>query len=201
MRSKLGALSQPNFRRLWIGQTTSAAGDGLTGVALTFAVLGVSGSATDLGLVFAAFLIPRVAFLLVGGVWADRLPRRVVMIGSDLVRAAAQLGFAAAVFSQTHELWPFVVAAAVSGAASAFFTPAAVGLIPQTITPDRLQDANGLLGVSSWAARLGGPVIAGLAVAAGVLVPLFILDAASFLFSAVMLSRLTVGRVGSTIHK
>ena len=125
MRSRFGALAQPNFRRFWIGQTTSAAGDGLTGVALTFAVLAISGSATDLGIVFAAFLIPRVAFLLVGGVWADRLPRRYVMIAADLIRAAAQLMIAAAVFSQTQALWPFVVAAAISGAASAFFTPAA----------------------------------------------------------------------------
>ena len=201
MRSRFGALAQPNFRRLWIGQTISAAGDGLTGVALTFAVLSISGSATDLGLVFAAFLIPRVAFLLVGGVWADRLPRRYVMIGSDLVRAGAQLMIGAAVFSQTHELWPFVVAAAISGAASAFFTPAMVGLIPQTITPDRLQDANALLGVSQWAARLGGPVIAGLAVAAGVLGPLFVIDAASFLFGALMLARLTVGSVNTAARQ
>ena len=86
---------------LWVGQTISAAGDGLTGVALTFAVLAISGSATDLGLVFAAFLIPRVAFLLVGGVWADRLPRRYVMIGSDLVRAGAQLMVGAAPVLQT----------------------------------------------------------------------------------------------------
>ena len=193
MRSRFGALSQPNFRRLWIGQTISAGGDGLTGVALTFAVLAISGSATDLGIVFAAFLIPRVAFLLIGGVWADRLPRRYVMIASDLVRAGAQLMVGVAVLSQTHELWPFVVAAAVSGAASAFFTPAMVGLIPQTITSDRLQDGNALLGVSQWAARLGGPVIAGVAVAAGVLGPLFVIDAVSFVFGAVMLWRLTVG--------
>ena len=201
MRSRFGALTQANFRRLWIGQTISAAGDGLTGVALTFAVLAISGSATDLGIVFAAFLIPRVAFLLVGGVWADRLPRRYVMIGSDLVRAGAQLIVGVAVFSHTHELWPFAVAAAISGGASAFFTPAMVGLIPQTISRDRLQDANALLGVSQWAARLGGPVIAGLAVAAGVLGPLFVIDAASFLFGALMLARLTVGSVANAARQ
>lgn len=201
MRSRLGALTEPNFRRLWVGQTVSAMGDGLTGVALTFAVLAISGSATDLGLVFAAFLIPRVAFLLVGGVWADRLPRRYVMIGSDLVRALAQLLVAGAIFSGTHEIWPFVLAAAVSGAASAFFTPAMVGLIPQTISPDRLQDANSLLGMSQWAARLGGPVIAGLAVAVGVIGPLFVLDALSFVFGAFMLNRLTVGSVAVASHQ
>ena len=149
---------------------------------------GISGSATDLGLVFAAFLVPRVAFLLVGGVWADRLPRRYVMIGSDLVRASSPaVGRWRPLFSGTHEMWPFVLAAAVSGAASAFFTPAIVGLIPQTITPGSAPGRQRLLGVSQWAARLGGPVIAGLAVAAGVIGPLFVLDAASFVFSAFML--------------
>ena len=201
MRSRFGALSEPNFRRLWIGQTASAAGDGLTGVALTFAVLAINGSATDLGLVFAAFLIPRVAFLLVGGVWADRLPRRQVMIASDLVRAGAQLMLAVVVVSGVHELWPFVVAAAFSGGASAFFTPAVVGLIPQTISAERLQDANGLLGISQWAARLGGPLVAGLAVTAGVLGPLFVLDAATFLFSAAMLVGLKVTSVASAVRK
>jgi MFS family permease len=200
LRSRLGALSQPDFRRLWIGQTVSAAGDGLTGVALTFAVLAISASATDLGIVFAAFLIPRVAFLLVGGVSADRLPRRSVMIASDLIRAGAQLMIGVAIVIGTHELWPLVVSAAISGGASAFFTPAAVGLIPQTISADRLQDANGLLGVSQWAARLGGPVVAGLAVAGGVLAPLFIIDAATFALSAVALARLTVGKVGAATH-
>src|SRR3954453_3927074 len=201
MDSRLGALSEPSFRRLWIGQTASAAGDGLTGVALTFAVLAINGSATDLGLVFAAFLVPRVAFLLVGGVWADRLPRRRVMIASDLVRAGAQLMLAVVVGSGVHELWPFVVAAALSGGASAFFTPAVVGLIPQTISAERLQDANGLLGMSQWAARLGGPLIAGLAVTAGVLGPLFVLDAATFLFSAAMLVGLKVASVAPAVRK
>jgi MFS family permease len=201
VRSRFGALSEPNFRRLWIGQTASAAGDGLTGVALTFAVLAINGSATDLGLVFAAFLIPRVAFLLVGGVWADRLPRRQVMIASDLVRAGAQLVLAVVVVSGVHDLWPFVVAAALSGGASAFFTPAVVGLIPQTISAERLQDANGLLGISQWAARLGGPLVAGLAVTAGVLGPLFVLDAATFLFSAAMLVGLKVASVALAVRK
>ena len=61
-----GALREANFRRLWVGQTTSAFGDALTGVALTFAVLGATGSAADLGFVLTAFMVPRVVFLLVG---------------------------------------------------------------------------------------------------------------------------------------
>lgn len=201
MISRLGALAEPNFRRLWIAQSASAAGDGLTGVALTFAVLMISNSATDLGIVLAAFMVPRVAFMVVGGVWADRLPRKLVMIGSDLVRAAAQLALAVAVFSGTRELWPYVLASAVSGGASAFFQPAVVGLLPQTVSPGRLQDANALLSLSQSFARLGGPVIAGLAVAGGAIGYLFVFDTLSFLFSGLMLSFLSVPRAVSSVRQ
>jgi len=89
--SSLEALSESRFRLLWAGQATSAIGDGLMSIALAFAVLRIGGSATQLGLVLAAGVVSRVAFYLVGGVWADRLPRQVVMLASDLVRAAQQL--------------------------------------------------------------------------------------------------------------
>ena len=76
-RSSTVALSEREFRLLWIGQTGSFLGDALVGVALAFAVLELTGSAADLGLVFAAFALPRVLFTLAGGVWSDRLPRSV----------------------------------------------------------------------------------------------------------------------------
>ena len=195
--TRFGALEEANFRRLWIGQTASAAGDGLTGVALTFAVLLISDSVTDLGIVVGAFMVPRVVFMLVGGVWADRLPRKRLMIGSDLVRAGAQLVIAAAVITQTESLWPYVVASLVAGTASAFFTPAFVGLIPQTISEDRLQSGNALLTISRSFASLFGPIAAGLAVALGAIGPLFVFDAATFTFSALMLARLTVDSTAS----
>ena len=84
------ALTERNFRLFWIGQTGSFLGDALVGVALAFAVLELTGSAADLGLVFAAFALPRVLFTLAGGVWSDRLPRQRVMVACDLARAAAQ---------------------------------------------------------------------------------------------------------------
>jgi MFS family permease len=90
MRSRLAVLRERNFRQLYIGQSVSVLGDGLTPVALTFAVLGLTGSATDLGLVLAAQGIPLAGLALVGGVWADRLRREWVMLASDLIRAAVQ---------------------------------------------------------------------------------------------------------------
>src|SRR5919106_1977142 len=90
LRSATDALSEREFRMLWIGQTGSAIGDSLVGIALTFAVLQLAGSAADLGLVLAAFAVPRVVLTLAGGVWSDRLSRQRVMVACDLLRAAAQ---------------------------------------------------------------------------------------------------------------
>ena len=99
MRQSFDALRERQFRLLFTGQIVSLFGDALTGVALAFAVLGI-GSATDLGYVFAAKTVPLVGFLLVGGVFADRLPRRAVMLVADVVRFGAQ--GAVAVLVLTH---------------------------------------------------------------------------------------------------
>jgi MFS family permease len=184
---RAGALREANFRKLWIGQTTSALGDGMTGVALAFAVLALSGSAADLGIVLASFMVPRVVFMLVGGVWADRLSRRAVMLTADLVRAAAQAGLAVAAFSGTHQLWAFVIAAAAGGAASAFFQPASTGLIPQTVSAGRLQQANAMLNLSQSTAFMVGPIVSGMVVAVAGAGWVFAFDAVTFLVSTASL--------------
>ena len=88
---RLGPLREPQFRLLWIGQTTSAVGDSLIPLAIAFAVLRLGGSATGIGLVLAAFTVPRVLLILVGGVWADRFPRQLVMVVSDVIRGVVPL--------------------------------------------------------------------------------------------------------------
>src|SRR2546422_89464 len=91
----LRALEEREFRLFFVGQSVSLLGDGMVGVALAFAVLDLTGSASDLGYVFAARTIPLVGFLLAGGVFADRLSRRAVMVGSDVVRLGSPGGTAA----------------------------------------------------------------------------------------------------------
>lgn len=192
----LGPLQEANFRRLWIGQTTSAAGDGMTGVALTFAVLALGRSAADLGLVLASFMVPRVVFMLVGGVWADRLPRRGIMIGADVVRAGAQSVLAVAAFSGGGHLAVFMAASFASGAASAFFQPASTGLIPQTVSAGRLQQANATLNLSQSTAFMVGPILSGVIVALAGAGWVFAFDAITFLVSAVFLASLRVPSAG-----
>jgi MFS family permease len=117
-------LGERPFRLLWLGRAASAAGDALVPVALAFAVLGVEHSATALGGVLAAFTIARVAFTLVGGVVADRLPRRAVMLACDGARAIVEAFTAAMLLAHSMTLPLFFVTAAIFGAASAFFGPA-----------------------------------------------------------------------------
>ena len=97
--SRLGALQERQFRLLWLGQTTSAIGDSVIYVALPFAVLQIGGGAAELGLVLASFTLARAGFIVVGGVWADRLPRRLVMLTCDAVRAAVQAVVAVALLT------------------------------------------------------------------------------------------------------
>ncbi|HEX5852140.1 MAG TPA: MFS transporter, partial [Solirubrobacteraceae bacterium] len=91
-------LGQRDFRFLWLAQSTSAIGDFIVLVALALYVIQLTGSATDLGLVLAAHALSLVAFLLLGGVWADRLPRHRVMIATDLVRFALHALLAVLIF-------------------------------------------------------------------------------------------------------
>lgn len=148
VREYLGPLQERPFRLLWLGRTSSAVGDALIPVALAFAVFQVGGGATGLGIVLASFTVGRAAFVVVGDVWADRLPRRAVMIVSDVIRFAIDAFTAAALLTGEMRLWMFVVTAGVFGGASAFFGPASTGLLPQTVSPAGLQQANALLSLS-----------------------------------------------------
>ena len=164
--SRLGALQERPFRLLWLGQTTSAIGDSVIYVALPFAVIQIGGGAAELGLVLASFTLARAGFIVVGGVWADRLPRRLVMLACDAIRAAVQAAVAVALLTGVMEIWMFVVTSALFGAAQAFFTPASTGLVPETISRARLQQANALLKISEGSAQVAGPALAGVLVAA-----------------------------------
>jgi predicted MFS family arabinose efflux permease len=191
LADSFGALRERRFRLLWFGQTTSTLGDGLVPVALSFAVIQtLDRSATALGIVLAAHMLPLVAFVLVGGVWADRLPRQFVMLASDLVRGTSQAIAAVLLLTGAAELWHLVVLVAVYGTAEAFFQPAATGLVPATVSPARLQQANALIGLSRSTSFIVGPAIAGVIAATTNPGIVFVVDAATFAISAVCLALL-----------
>jgi len=180
-------LREREFRLLWLGQLISALGDALVPLALTFAVLDLTGSAADLGLVFAAFMGARVLFIVAGGVWSDRLPRQLVMIVADLVRAGTQALVALAFFTDSVAIWHLIVASFLVGGASAFFGPASTGLVKTIVRPERLQEANALINMSQNAIQIFGPVSAGALVVFVGFGPIFALDAITFVASTICL--------------
>ena len=122
----LEALAQRRFRLLFTGRTISSFGTSMAEIALAFAVLDIGGP-SDLGLVILAREIPIVVLLLIGGVWGDRLPRHLVLAGSDFVRGATQAFTAVLLLTGNASVLSIAVLAAIFGGASAFGRPAYQG--------------------------------------------------------------------------
>jgi MFS family permease len=189
---RFGPLKERPFRLLWLGRTASSVGDALIPVALAFAVLRIGGGSSGLGIVLASWTIGRAGFALAGGVWADRLPRRAVMIGADLVRLGTQATTAALLLGGTARVWELALLQAFAGAAGGFFTPASTALLPQAVSPGRLQQGNALLSLSQSATSIFGPALSGAIVAAAGPGWVFAIDAGSFVVSASFLAALRV---------
>jgi MFS family permease len=188
MRASLAPLGEREFRLLFAGRTVSLLGSAIAPVALAFAVLDLTGSKTDLGLILAARQIPLIVFILVGGIWADRLPRNRVMVGADLVSALSQATVATLLITGTAEIWHLAALAAVNGSSSAFFFPASQGVIPQTVPPNLLQPANALLRLGINGSMIGGAAVAGFLVAAFGSGAALAVDAGTYLLGAVFVA-------------
>lgn len=185
-----GPLGLAPFRWLLAARTTAIVGNAVAPLALAFAVLDLTGSAADLGLVVAARSIANVAVLLFGGVLADRLPRGAVLVGSSLAAAATQGAIAALVLTGTAGIPILVALSMVNGAVAAVSLPAAAALVPDTVPASLLRPANALLrlglnGGSIVGASIGGVVVAVVGPGWGLLI-----DAAAFATAALLFSRL-----------
>lgn len=147
-------------------------------------MLELTGSKADLGYVLAARTVPMVAFLLVGGIWADRLPRHHVMVVSNVLSGLSQAAVAVLLFSGHARIWQLAVLAAVNGASSAFFFPASSGIIPQTVPEPLLQEANAVLRLGRNGSVIVGGAVAGFVVYATSPATGVAVDAATFLLAA-----------------
>jgi len=189
LHGRLGALAERNFRLVFSSTSISAFGDGVSIVALAFAVLHIGGSATALGLVIAARQAAAAGITIAAGVWADRLPRHLVLVAAATVQGAAQALTGALVISGRAEVWMLVVLAVAYGLADGFVLPTSQGLIPAIVSATRLQQANALLGLSRSVLGVVGPAIGGVLVAAGSPGGALLVDAATFFVAAILLSK------------
>ena len=194
------ALGSKPFALVWSGQTISSLGDGVTLTALAWQVLVLTGSGTAMGVVLIAQTLPRVLFLLLGGVVADRFSRRNVLLWSDTVRGVAVALVAVLGWLNLLALWHLIVLAAIFGLAGAFFFPAYQSIPPQLVAADYLPSANALTGMSRQMASLFGPALGATLVALSDPSAAFAIDALSFGVSAACLLGVHVPPLPKVVH-
>lgn len=186
-------LARRPFLTLVAGRTISMIGNAVAPIALAFAVLDVThGSARDLGLVLAARSVSLIAFLLLGGVVSDRLPRHVVLVGSCVLAGLSESATAALLLTGRANLAVIAILQMVNGAASAFSFPASQSVVPQTVPAELLRRANVMIRMSSNASSIAGAALGGVIVALtgpgwGIAV-----DAMSFFLAAILFAGVRV---------
>ena len=187
-----GPLGLPAFRLLFAARAISYVGTYLAPIAVAFAILDNGGGATAVGLSFAAWTLATVAMLAFGGVLGDRLPRRVVMVGSDVASTAVRTAMGALLLSGHAHVWELIALQACGGAAVAFYSPASYGLVREIVPEELLQKANGLLAIARYAAFPLGAAVGGSIVALVGPGTALLVDAGTYGASALLLSQIDV---------
>jgi MFS family permease len=190
-----GPLRLRTFRYLFAARGISYVGTYLAPIAVAFAILDNGGGATAVGLSFAAWTLAQVTMLAFGGVVGDRLPRRVVMVGSDVASTAVRTAMGVLLVSGHAHVWELIALQACGGAAVAFYSPASYGLVREVVPEEELQQANGLLAIARYAAfplgaAVGGSIVALIGPGTALLV-----DAGTYCASALLLSQINVDSI------
>jgi MFS family permease len=181
----LRPLRERDFALLWAGMTVSLLGDGIFVVANAWQVYDLDNDPVALSLVGTAWTLGMVAFLLTGGVVTDRVDRRRVLIAADLLRGVAVLAIGVLSLTGAIEIWHLVALSLFMGIGEAFFGPAFGAIVPEVVARELLVQANALDQlVRQAAARLAGPALGGIVVAAVGVGSAFLVDAGTFALSA-----------------
>lgn len=185
---RAGPLRLRNFRLLIAGQMVSTIGDMFYAVALPWFVLSSGGTPRDLGIVLAAYGIPRAGFVLLGGSLSDRLQPRRMMLLADIARALLVGGLAAIVLLDLHTLWILCAIAAPLGAFEGLFLPASMAILPSIMSDNDLQAGNAINMATVQVSTLLGPGVGGIVVASVRSGIAFLIDAGTFVVSAIALA-------------
>lgn len=181
------------FQLFWLGSAASELGSTMTWLAYPLLVLALTGSPGQAGLIGAVGLASGIVCALPAGVLVDRWDRRRVLLGTDLVRAAAMATVAVAVFTDRLTLVHLVTVSIVNGAAGALFEPAHAASLRALVHREQLPSAYAQEQTRQHAAGLAGPPLGGLLFAAGRAVPFFV-DAVTYLVSFVCVALARVPR-------
>lgn len=181
-----------DFALLWLGMSISLFGDGIYFVAIAWQVYELENTPAALSIVGLASTLPLVLFVLVGGVVSDRFDRRKVLIASDVVRGVAIAAIGILSITEAIELWHVIALVAVYGAGDALFGPAFGSIVPDVVPQHLLVEANSIdQFMRPFAFRLLGPAIGGLIIAAVGVGWAFVIDALTFVASAVAVGLMT----------
>ena len=191
------ALRDRNFRLLFAGRAISYVGTYLAPIAVAFAILDRGGSATAVGLSFAAWTVAQVAMLGFGGVIGDRLPRRAVMISSDVSSTAVRVAMGLLLVTGHAHIWELIVLQGFGGASVAFYNPAFYGLVREIVRPDLMQEANSYLAIARFAAFPLGAATGGTLVALIGPGSALLFDGGTYAASALLLSQVHVTSLAS----
>jgi predicted MFS family arabinose efflux permease len=183
-----GPLSAGSFRLLACGQFTSTVGDYCYAVALPWLVLSTHGGAVLLGTVLACYGLPRTVLIPVGGLLADKIGARTIMLAADAARCGLVVGLAVLSAGHVASLALLGPVAALLGAGEGLFIPASLSVMPSLLEPEHLAAGNAINSAAIQAGSVAGPVLGGLLVAAAGPTPAFAVDAASFALSALSLA-------------
>lgn len=181
------ALRVRSFLLIWVGQTISNLGDGIFYIALAWQVLVLTGSGTAMGILLLAGMVPRLVFTLVGGVAADRLPKRLILLWSDGSRGVVVLVTAILGLTGHLQLWFLIIQALIFGIVDGFFIPTINAITPDIVEKDDLSSANALTSITQTISQLFGPLAGAFLVALASPTGAFFADAASFFLSAAFL--------------
>lgn len=186
-----GLWNNPDFMKVWLSHAISNIGNGITGIALpVIAVQILAATPGQMGVLSALDGIVVLLFGLLAGVWVDRLRRRPVLIATDLARALVVASIPAAALLGVLHIGQLYVVAALAALLSVFFQAADVAFFPGLVEARELVEGNSKLGVSDALAEIAGPALAGALIAA-ITAPLSMLvDALSFLGSALFVARI-----------
>jgi MFS family permease len=177
----------PDFWRFFVGQTISQLGSSFTLFALPLLVFKLTGSPVNLGITAAAEFVPYLLFGLVIGAWVDRVNRKRMMIVVDVLRALVIVTIPVLGYTHSLEVWQVYAVALANSTLAIWFDSGEFAAIPSLVGRDDLVTANGRIQASYSAAQVAGPILAGLLLSVAPVYDVLVVDAASFVVSALSL--------------